>query len=108
MWPNWKKLLLDVGTRQDSEAECGQKPLGEFVREIVGMDMNAAKSAFGEYLAGVNLDNRQIYFANQIVEYIAKNDVMNNLSVLQVPPFTDLSLWARVRHADSINANAAV
>ena len=113
-----KILWSDVGTRQDYEAECGQKPLGEFVREIVGMDMNAAKNAFAEYLAGVNLDSRQIYFVNQIVEYIVKNGVMKDLSVLQGPPFTDqgsvvevftdLSLWAKVKHAiDSINANAA-
>lgn len=64
------------------------------------------------------LDRRQIYFVNQIVEYIVKNGVMKDLSVLQEPPFTDrgsvvevftdLSLWAKVKHAiDSINANAA-
>ena len=113
-----KILWCDVGTQQDYEAECGQKPLGEFVREIVGMDMNAAKNAFAEYLSGVNLDSRQIYFVNQIVEYIVKNGVMKDLSVLQEPPFTDqgsvveiftdLSIWARVKTAiDHINANAA-
>lgn len=113
-----KILWCDVGTRQDYEAECGQKPLGEFVREIVGMDMNAAKNAFAEYLAGVNLDSRQIYFVNQIVEYIVKNGVMKDLSVLQEPPFTDqgsvveiftdLSIWAKVKSViDRINANAA-
>jgi len=36
------------------------KPLGEFVREIVGLDMNAAKAAFAEYLDGTNLDSDQI------------------------------------------------
>jgi len=36
-------LWSEVGTRQDYEAELGQKPLGEFVREIVGLDMAAAK-----------------------------------------------------------------
>ena len=113
-----KILWCDVGTQQDYEAECGQKPLGEFVREIVGMDMNAAKNAFAEYLSGVNLDSRQIYFVNQIVEYIVKNGVMKDLSVLQEPPFTDqgsvveiftdLSIWARVKTViDHINANAA-
>lgn len=43
-------LWSEVGTRQDYEAEVGQKPLGEFVREIVGMDMNAAKEAFAPVL----------------------------------------------------------
>ncbi len=45
--------------------------------------MNAAKSAFAEYLNNVNLDSRQIYFVNQIVEYIVHNGVMKDLSVLQ-------------------------
>ena len=41
-----KILWSEVGTKQDYEAEYGQKPLGEFVREIVGLDMNVAKAAF--------------------------------------------------------------
>lgn len=111
-------LWSEVGTRQDYEAEIGQKPLGEFVREIVGMDMKAAKEAFAQYLNDVNLDSRQIYFVNQIVEYIVHNGVMKDLSVLQEPPFTDqgsiveiftdLSLWAGIKGViDRINANAA-
>lgn len=51
--------------------------------------MNAAKEAFTQYLNDVNLDSRQIYFVNQIVEYIVHNGVMKDLSVLQEPPFTD-------------------
>ena len=31
-------LWSEVGTKQDYEAEYGEKPLGEFVREIVGLD----------------------------------------------------------------------
>lgn len=113
-----KILWSDLGTREDYEAEYGAKPLGEFVREIVGLDMNAAKEAFSEYLGNVNLDWRQIYFVNQIVEYIVKNGVMKDLSVLQEPPFnelgsiaevfTDLSVWTGIRKAiEQVNANAA-
>ena len=82
------------------------------------MDMNAAKEAFAQYLNDVNLDSRQIYFVNQIVEYIVHNGVMKDLSVLQEAPFTDrgsiveiftdLTLWAGIKRAiDQINANAA-
>ena len=110
-------LWSEVGSKQDYEAEYGQKPLGEFVREIVGLDMNAAKEAFAEYLNDTNLDSRQIYFVNQIVEYIVHNGVLKDLSVLQEPPFTDrgsvaevftdLNLWYGIKKAiDSINANA--
>lgn len=62
-------LWSELGTKQDYEAEYGQKPLGEFVREIVGLDMTAAKAAFSQYLEGSNLDSRQIYFVNQIIEH---------------------------------------
>ncbi len=110
-------LWSEIGTKQDYMAEYGQKPLGEFVREIVGLDMNAAKEAFAKYLNDTSLDSRQIYFVNQIVEYIVHNGMMKDLSVLQEPPFTDcgsivevftdLSVWAGIRQViESINANA--
>ena len=111
-------LWSEVGSRQDYEAELGAKPLGEFVREIVGLDMHAAKEAFSQYLTDTSLDSRQIYFVNQIVEYIVRNGMMKDLSVLQEPPFTDqgsvvevftdISLWMGIKAViDKINANAA-
>ena len=114
-----KILWSEVGSKKDYEAEYGQKPLGEFVREIVGLDMAAAKEAFSVFLSDVNLDSRQIYFVNQIVEYIVHNGVMKDMSVLQEPPFTDrgsivevftdLSVWLSIKKViDQINANAAV
>ena len=110
-------LWSEVGTKQDYEAEYGQKPLGEFVREIVGLDMAAAKAAFAEYLDSTSLDSRQIYFVNQIVEFIVHNGMMRDLSVLQESPFTDqgsiveiftdLTVWMGIRRAiDRVNANA--
>jgi len=112
-----KALWSEVGTKQDYEAEYGQKPLGEFVREIVGLDMNAAKEAFAQYLNDASLDSRQIYFVNQIVEYIVHNGMMKNLSVLQEAPFTDhgsivevftdLTVWMGIRNTiEKINSNA--
>lgn len=110
-------LWSEVGTREDYEAEYGSKPLGEFVREIVGLDMNAAKAAFADYLNNTNLDSRQIYFVNQIIEYIVHNGVMKDLSVLQETPFTDqgsiveiftdTSVWFGIKKIiDTINSNA--
>lgn len=82
-------LWGELGTREDYEREYGEKPLGEFVREIVGLDMNAAKEAFAEYLNGSRMDSRQIYFVNQIIEYIVHNGLLKDFSVLQQSPFTD-------------------
>ena len=112
-----KILWNDIGTKEDYEKEYGDKPLGELVREIVGLDMNAAKEAFSQYLNDVNLDQRQIYFVNQIVNYVVKNGLLKDMTVLQSAPFTDhgsivevftdLSLWMKIKQTiDKINANA--
>ena len=80
--------------------------------------MNAAKAAFAEYLNSARLDSRQIYFVNQIVEYIVHNGLMKDLSVLQESPFTDkgsvvevftdMSVWLGIRKViEQVNANAA-
>ena len=111
-------LWKEVGSKDDYEKEYGQKPLGELVREIVGLDMTAAKEAFSKYLNDVSLDSRQIYFVNQIVEYIVHNGMMKDLSVLQEAPFTDkgsivevftdINIWLGIRKViEDINANAA-
>ena len=63
------------------------------------------------------IDSRQIYFVNQIVEYIVHNGLLKDLSVLQETPFTDkgsvvevftdLSVWMRIRNAiETVNRNA--
>ena len=85
--------------------------------QMIGLEMNAAKEAFAEYLNDTGLDSRQIYFVNQIVEYIVHNGMMKDLSVLQEAPFnamgsvvevfTDLSVWMGIRNAiERVNANA--
>lgn len=110
-------LWSEVGTEADYHKEFGDKPLGVFVREIVGLDMSAAKAAFAEYIDEARLDSRQIYFVNQIIEYIVQNGMLLDLSILMDPPFSDrgnitevfadLSLWAAIRKAiDHVNANA--
>ena len=63
------------------------------------------------------MDSRQIFFVNQIVEYIVHNGMMKDLSVLQETPFTDqgsivevftdLTVWMGIRRViEQVNANA--
>lgn len=110
-------LWGELGTKEDYKREVGEKPLGEFVREIVGLDMNAAKEAFSDYLNEASMDSRQIYFVNQIVEYIVHNGLMKDLSVLQESPFTDrgsvveiftdMNVWSGIHKViEQININA--
>ena len=110
-------LWSEVGSKEDYMAEFGSKPLGVFVREITGLDMRAAKEAFSKYLDDSTLDSRQIYFVNQIVEYIAQNGVLFNFQTLTESPFTDrgsiadiftdLTVWNGIKSIiDRINGNA--
>ena len=110
----WKQL----GTKEDYEAEYGDKPLGELVREIVGLDMNAAKEAFSQFMDEYNLNSRQIYFINQIIEYIVHNGMLKDFKVLQESPFTDqgsvvelftdMNMWNELKGIiEQINRNAA-
>ena len=112
-----KILWGDLGSQADYETEFGKKPLGEFVREIVGLDMNAAKTAFAKYLNDENLNEKQIYFVNQVVEYIVHNGMMKDFSVLQETPFTDrgsvveifddINVWLGIKSIiEHINDNA--
>lgn len=112
-------LWSEAGSKEEYVREYQDKPLGELVREIVGLDMNAAKEAFARYLNDVNLDQRQIYFVNQIIGYVVKNGMMKDMSVLQKPPFTDqgtvveiftdLTLWTGIRDViRTINANVGI
>lgn len=112
-------LWSEAGSRDEYIREYQDKPLGELVREIIGLDMNAAKEAFARYLNDVNLDQRQIYFVNQVINYIVKNGMVKDMSVLQKSPFTDqgniveiftdLTLWAGIRNIiRSINLNAGI
>lgn len=112
-------LWNEAGTKEDYRHEYGEKPLGAFVRSIVGLDMNVAKKAFSDFLDGKRMSSRQIYFVNQIVEYIVHNGMMTDFSVLQESPFTDqgsvvdifddTSVWMSIRNViDQINYNAVI
>ena len=89
------------------------KPLGVFIRELVGLDRSEAKAAFAEYLDERRMSSGQIQFVNLLIDYFTQNGVMAPERLTQ-PPFasgllglcqpqqiTDLA--QRIR---AINANA--
>ena len=78
-----------IGDRAQFERTFGTQTLGTFIRSIVGLDRDAAKEAFSEFLSGKNLSADQITFINQIVEHLVKNGVMNPERLFD-QPFTDI------------------
>lgn len=80
-----------IGDRAQFDKNFGTQSLGTFIRSIVGLDRDAAKEAFSDFLSGKNLSANQITFINQIVEHLVKNGVMNPERLFE-QPFTDSNI----------------
>ncbi len=77
------------GTKEDYIKEYGEKPLGEFIRSIIGLDIDTANKAFAEFIQVGNLTADQMNFINSIISFLNKNGKIDK-SLLFEPPFTDL------------------
>ena len=114
-------LLLDASGMSDideyREKVLEDKPLGTFIRELVGLDMHAAKEAFSDFLDEGVYNAQQINFVNKVIDYLMHNGVLDMAHIFE-PPFTDdhhegaygffdedkvVELFGRIR---KINANA--
>ena len=87
-----EELLFDgkiVGTKQDYVEHYGDKPLGEFIRSILGLDIAAAQEAFADFIQAGNLHADQLTFINQIIQYLTTNGTIDK-SLLFEAPFTNL------------------
>ena len=109
-----------AGTKEDYVKQYGEKPLGKFIRNIVGLDQVAANSAFSEFLQVGNLRADQMTFVNTIISFLTKNGTIDK-SLLYEPPFTDQhdqgisgvfekdsDVIQIVKIIDLVNANASV
>ena len=79
-----------IESREQFEAVFGKDlSLKLFIRQLVGLDRNAAKLAFAQYLEGGNFTANQIRFVETIIDYLTQNGVMDP-GLLYEPPFTAL------------------
>ncbi|MFC5080613.1 type I restriction enzyme EcoKI subunit R [Vibrio thalassae] len=85
-------LLLEASGMSDVETYrekiLQEKPLGTFIRELVGLDMNAAKEAFSSFLDEEAYNAEQIQFVDKVIDYLVNNGILD-MSQLFEPPFTD-------------------
>jgi len=85
-------LLLNASGMSDIDAYrekiLQDKPLGAFIRELVGLDLNAAKEAFSSFLDEGVYNVEQIHFVNQVIDYLVNNGVLDMAHIFE-PPFTD-------------------
>ncbi|MBE9044308.1 DEAD/DEAH box helicase family protein [Pleurocapsales cyanobacterium LEGE 10410] len=79
----------EVESRDRFEQVYGKEmSLKLFIRQIVGLDRNAAKAAFAKYLEAGNFSANQIRFVENVIDYLTQNGVMNP-GLLYESPFTD-------------------
>ena len=86
-------ILLNegVGTAADLErAKKESQGLGLFIRSLVGLDRDAAKRAFGDFLVGTTASANQIEFVNMLVDHLTEKGLMEPAMLYQ-SPFTDLT-----------------
>lgn len=87
-----EKILVEAGagTSEDLSKVRSGSGLGLFVREMIGLDREAAKRAFDGFLAGKTLTANQIQFINLVIDYLTQSGWMR-ASQLYESPFTDYS-----------------
>jgi len=88
-----ERMMLEagVGTPDDiAQAKEKSRGLGVFIRSLVGLDREAAKQAFGQFLAGGTATSNQVEFVNLIIDYLTEHGVMEP-KMLYESPFTDVS-----------------
>jgi type I restriction enzyme R subunit len=88
-----ERMLLEsgVGTQEHLQrAKEESQGLGLFIRSLVGLDQEAAKKAFGEFLAGTTASANQIEFINLIIDRLTQQGRIE-VGDLYDSPFIDIN-----------------
>jgi type I restriction enzyme, R subunit len=88
-----ERILLEAGIGQNADLEQAKQTsqgLGGFIRSLVGLDREAAKQAFGDFLAASTASANQIQFINLIIDHLTHHGIMDP-GLLYESPFTDIN-----------------
>lgn len=85
-----ERILIEEGgaTEADLADAKADGGLGLFVRSLVGLDRDAAKNAFAEFMVGKNLNANQIEFVTLIIDHLTEQGAMDPRRLYE-SPFTD-------------------
>ena len=65
--------------------EYGEQPLGKFVRNIIGLDIEIANQLFADFISKGNLNANQITFIHKIINYLNQKGVIEKQLLTQAP-----------------------
>jgi len=88
-----ERMLSDsgIGNAEDvQKAKESSEGLGLFVRSLIGLEREAAKTALGGFLTGKTLRANQIEFLNLIIDHLTEHGSMD-ARLLYDSPYTDFS-----------------
>ncbi|MFY7778815.1 MAG: DEAD/DEAH box helicase family protein, partial [Elstera sp.] len=85
-----ERILIEEAGATDSDLDDARAGggLGLFVRSLVGLERDAAKAAFAQFLASRPLNANQIEFVNLIIEHLTERGAMDPRRLYE-SPFTD-------------------
>jgi type I restriction enzyme R subunit len=81
---------INRGSREDFYKDT-KESLGKFILKILGMDVQAARELFADFIKDKNLNAAQMHFVDQIISYLSKNGVIDKQLIFQSEPFTLMS-----------------
>ena len=109
-----------AGTKDMFIQQYGEKPLGAFIRSVIGVEQSVLNEAFAEFLQVGDLRADQMTFINTIISYLTKNGTIDKTMLYQ-SPFTevndqglsgvfekDADLIRIIKVIDKINQNAGL
>jgi type I restriction enzyme R subunit len=84
-------MFRDAGAQPDEieQARAADGGLGLFVRSLVGLERDAAKGAFAQFIAGKTLTANQIELVDLIIDHLTERGAMDP-RLLYESPFTDI------------------
>lgn len=78
-----------VATDTDLQTLHSEGGLGLFIRSLVGLERDAAKAAFADFIGSKNLNGNQIEFINLIIDHLTEKGAMDPRRLYE-SPFTDM------------------
>jgi len=86
-----ERIFREEGVADDVRLESirSEGGLGLFIRSLVGLDREAAKEAFSQFLAGKTLTANQIEFVDLVIDHLTERGILDPRRLYE-SPFTDL------------------
>ncbi len=85
-------MLVEAGGSTEVFQQAAEKShgIGIFIRSLVGLDRDAAKQAFSQFVVGTTATASQLEFIDLMVDYLTDNGVMEPARLYESPS-TDTS-----------------